>query len=277
MLNKEITEKYRYHYNYIITNLNNHKRYIGVRSCNCRPVEDIGYWGSCNLLKEIMLKEGEGCFKKDIFKIWGTRELAVEHEIMLHDYFEVAINPMFYNEAKQTSIRFDTTGKKHIKETRKKMSESHVDIRGENNPMYGRKHTEETKKKISKVHKGKFISDETKKKISEKLIGKRHTEETKKKISEKLIGKRHTEEHKKNLSKSVIGKKHTEETKKKMSISTSGVNNPMYGKKCTEEAKKKMRETQKGNRWMNKDKVVKMVHFNNIEEYVNNGWLFGRK
>lgn len=38
--------------------------------------------------------------------------------------------------------------------TKKKYSENHANIKGENNPMYGKKHSEETKKKMSKAHKG---------------------------------------------------------------------------------------------------------------------------
>lgn len=57
-------------------------------------------------------------------------------------------------------------------ETKKRMSENHVDMTGENNPMYGKHHTEETKRKISEAQKGeksynygKHFSDEHKRKI----------------------------------------------------------------------------------------------------------------
>ena len=66
--------------------------------------------------------------------------------------------------------------------TRKKMSKNHVDIKGENHPMYGRTgenhpmygkhHTEETKKKISEAKKGKTLSEETRRKIGEANKGK---------------------------------------------------------------------------------------------------------
>lgn len=46
--------------------------------------------------------------------------------------------------------------------TRKKKSENHANIKGENNPMYGKKHSEETKKKMSKSHKGSNNSNSRK-------------------------------------------------------------------------------------------------------------------
>ena len=46
--------------------------------------------------------------------------------------------------------------------TKKKISENHANIKGENNPMYGKKHSEETKKKMSKSHKGSNNSNSRK-------------------------------------------------------------------------------------------------------------------
>lgn len=55
-------------------------------------------------------------------------------------------------------------GKKHSKETRSIMSESH---KGEKNFMYGRKLSEKTRNKISLIHKNKVVSYETRKKLSD--------------------------------------------------------------------------------------------------------------
>ena len=46
-------------------------------------------------------------------------------------------------------------GLKHSIETRKKMSGNHVDVSGENHPMYGKHHTIDIKNRLSKVNKGK--------------------------------------------------------------------------------------------------------------------------
>lgn len=47
-------------------------------------------------------------------------------------------------------------GKTHTEETKKKMSENHIDTSGENNGMFGRTHTPEVKQKLSELGKDKF-------------------------------------------------------------------------------------------------------------------------
>lgn len=51
------------------------------------------------------------------------------------------------------------SGRTMSEEVRKRMSENHADVSGENNPMYGRKHTEEERKKMSESIKGKMAGD----------------------------------------------------------------------------------------------------------------------
>ncbi len=81
-------------------------------------------------------------------------------------------------------------GKKHSKETKKKMSKSHI---GLNIWTKGKSRSDETKRKISKGHKGKVLSVETKKKMSEARIelGKNKivSKETRMKVSDSLAGK----------------------------------------------------------------------------------------
>jgi len=79
------------------------REYIGVRSCDCLPEEDTKYFGSfCD--KTFFPTE------KTILFVCETREEAMEIEIKLHDFFDVAVNPQFANRSKQTSTKFDTTG-----------------------------------------------------------------------------------------------------------------------------------------------------------------------
>jgi len=52
-------------------------------------------------------------------------------------------------------------GKKHTKETKRKMRESHADFKGEKHPMWGKHHSEESKKKMSSANKGKRFSSAT--------------------------------------------------------------------------------------------------------------------
>jgi hypothetical protein len=80
---------------------------------------------------------------KSILKTFKARKEALAHEIYLHNLFEVAINPAFFNAAKQTSTGFDTTGIPMHKYRSYKM-------------------TDETKKQISNKLKGQQQSPETK-------------------------------------------------------------------------------------------------------------------
>ena len=65
---------------------------------------------------------------------------------------------------------------------KKKMSENHVDVSGENNPFYGKHHTDEARKSISEKMSGKSnatgkhwkLSDESKQKMSESHKGKKY-------------------------------------------------------------------------------------------------------
>ena len=60
-------------------------------------------------------------------------------------------------------------GKKHLEETRKKMSEAHKGkCVGENHPMYGKHQSEETKEKNRQAHLKENLSEETRIKMSTK-------------------------------------------------------------------------------------------------------------
>ena len=73
--------------------------YIGSRGCECLPEEDVKYFGS---FKDKSFKPTQ----KIILEIYETREQAIEAEVILHDFYDVANNPHFANRAKQTSTKF---------------------------------------------------------------------------------------------------------------------------------------------------------------------------
>lgn len=102
------------HYTYKITNLNptdERLYYIGVRSTTkSSPELDTNYRSSSKYLKEAIKEIGHTNFSKEILNVWETRKLANQDEIRLHNLFEVAKNPTYYNKAKATSDGFDTTG-----------------------------------------------------------------------------------------------------------------------------------------------------------------------
>lgn len=93
----------KYHYTYM---LHGDISYIGVRSSKCLPELDIKYWGSSKHTP----KNISETHTKLILAEFPTRKEAVEHEIQLHNFYEVSTNDMYYNKAKQTTTGFDTLG-----------------------------------------------------------------------------------------------------------------------------------------------------------------------
>jgi hypothetical protein len=73
--------------------------YIGRRSCDCSPEEDNEYFGSFR--DDTFLPT-----RKIIISTHRSREEAAEAEVLLHEYFQVHINPHFANKAKQSSKKF---------------------------------------------------------------------------------------------------------------------------------------------------------------------------
>ena len=176
---------YTFHYTYLITNTNTQMKYIGVRSCTCLPENDSDYMGSSKILNEAMEVEPEA-FTKTIIDTFPTREIANTNEQWLHETYDVARNPEFYNLC-IAPVGFNMCGRIQTVESRKKQS---IVKMGSNNPNYGKKHSLETLEKMSKAKKGKKRSTETRKKISAALsgenspmYGKSPSPETREKIS----------------------------------------------------------------------------------------------
>ena len=123
------------------------REYIGCRTCDCLPEEDTKYFGSFR----------DKTFKptgKTILFVCKTRQEAAEIEIELHDFFDVAINPQFANQAKQTSTGFDMTGVVRgsmAEEHKKKLREA---VSGENHPLFGVPKSKEWKKAHSEKMSG---------------------------------------------------------------------------------------------------------------------------
>lgn len=79
--------------------------YIGSRSDQgCSPEEDYNYLGSSKYTPKNAIVE------KTILMRFNTYYEALEHEILLHEIFDVAKNNKFYNKAKATSTGFSVTG-----------------------------------------------------------------------------------------------------------------------------------------------------------------------
>ena len=129
--------------------------YIGVRSCKCPPEKDVNYLGS---FKDKTFKPTQ----KIILKSYLSRAEANAAEIVLHDFYNVAVNPKFANQAKSTSTGFCRAGVPVTKENKEKLSKMN---QGCSNPNYGKAKSKETKEKQSKALKGRVFNAETKLKM----------------------------------------------------------------------------------------------------------------
>ena len=187
------------HYTYWLEDTNN-RAYIGVRSYDGNVYDD-SYMSSSECVREAV-KNGM-TLKKTILSTWPSREDALIHEILLHEIFDVANNPKFYNKARQTSTKFNcsTKGRKHAPETielfRKQKS-------GTNHPNFGKKGVGTT------------------------AYGHRHSAEQKEKMRNP------------GSKNGMYGKKHSEKSidlMKENRPDTAGENNPFFGKKHKEESK----------------------------------------
>lgn len=177
------------HYVYLLQHREKEMYYIGVRSCKCAPRDDR-YTGSS---RSMTVGDRSKC-NKIILKRFDTRLEAVAYEIELHEKFDVAISPIFYNKAKQTATGFDTCGTKVVftDEHRKRLSTGRKVYNKEHgNP--GRSRDPEVRKKLSKAVSawyaknkssciGRVLSEEHREKISKGLLGNVHPESTKDKI-----------------------------------------------------------------------------------------------
>ena len=133
------------------------KYYIGVRSCESK-IGDDDYMGSSKYLTEDIEKTGKQHYNKIILKRFDNRMDANLYEIQIHDDFDVANNPLFFNKVKQKDRGLGVGP-------------------GELNPFYGKKHTEEYKQRMSALLKTKDCRSKT------PNFGLIHTEETKLKMS----------------------------------------------------------------------------------------------
>ena len=103
------------------------------------------------------------------------------------------------------------------------------------------------------------------------LIGRKLPKYVKEKIANSLKGK----------NSFWFGKKHTQETKDKMSKKAKGRKNAL-GMKHTENAKQKMSKSKLGNKHtlgmicINKDNKTKMIYKNELQNYLNLGFIKGK-
>ena len=178
----------KYHYIYKINNMLNGKYYIGVRSCDCLPHEDIGHkYFSCSFDKQFILeqKEHPENFWYSVLEIFETRKEANLGEQNMHNNLDVENDKKSYNRI-NASKGFSMCDRHHTEETKRKFKEIHNNM------------SKEWKDKISKANKNKIRSEEFKENLRIKrkgyknpFYGLHHNENTKKKLSKKMKNYKH--------------------------------------------------------------------------------------
>lgn len=101
------------HYTYKITEISTKKKYIGVRSCNRNPIDDLGKkYFSSSTNKEFIRnqKTNPSDYIYEILNVFDDRKDAINHEIQLHEEYDVSRNEMYYNKCKSKSDGFSTEG-----------------------------------------------------------------------------------------------------------------------------------------------------------------------
>ena len=95
----------KYHYVYNIKELSSNRNYIGVRSCNCLPEQDLGIkYFSSSTDKEFIVNQkiNPANYKYEILSLYETKQLAINEECRLHELYNVDTNSNYINRAKNT-------------------------------------------------------------------------------------------------------------------------------------------------------------------------------
>ena len=148
------------HYTYNIINKTNGKYYIGLRSTEIEPKNDIGveYFGSSeNKELKQALKEDKSNFLYKVIETYDSREDAYKGEERIHQKINVSKDPASYNLI--NSGHPDRHGIPNSEETRQKISNT----------------LKEYYKNNEHHQKGIPISDEHKEKLRQAMLGRKHT------------------------------------------------------------------------------------------------------
>lgn len=207
---------------YKTTNLVNGKIYIG-QHCGSNPY----YVGSGKLLLKAVKKYGRKNFQKEILEYCDNIDHMNERETFWIEKYDSTNRLIGYN------IQYGGNGKGKLpQEQIKKLSESRK----------GKKHSKETIKKLREAKQN--VSEETRKKISEAHKGKKLSEEHRKKISDAGKGREFPEETRGKISNANKGRVRTRIARKKMSEAKKG-NTYRKGKKLSRKHINILRESRK--------------------------------
>lgn len=294
----------KYNYTYKLT-LKSDPRYYyyGVHSSNIEPEFD-DYEGSGTNVKNLIKENGHKIFKREILNFFETREEALESEERIVTE-EVVSDPFCLNRIKGGGT-LDTSGIRYDEEIRKKMGKRVLGTKRKQESIEKMiltkrargtdKHTEETKKKLSEIHKNTIpinlggVQKVVKLNEAENYLNEGwatgYTSSRNEKISASkmgsknpMFGKHWTDEQKRKMIETKIARGtnfHTKETREKLaSLNREKAKDPVFRKKLSL-AKKGIPSKTKGNKFVKKDNIEKSVKPEEIQKYLNDGWVLRR-
>ena len=256
-----------YGYIYITTNLINGKKYIGKKSSSIYVKE---YLGSGRVLQTAIKKYGKENFTNEVIEWCESEDSLNEQEIYWISYYDAVKSNMFYNV--HTGGKGGNTLAGFTQEQRdafcKKVKANRPDMRGDKNPNYGHRLSEDARKRIGEAN-SKHLAERN------RTRNYKHSEETKRKISETCKLKREV------FAKHRVG---TICVKNE----TLGINHYIKPSELeyyqslgyVKGEIKRLPPHNKGNvgkrKHMNNGVVSKCVKLEDVDKYLNNGFVFGR-
>lgn len=241
---------------YKITNLVNNKVYVGQAIDLEKRLSEhrFSLLGNRHINKHLQNawnKYGEENFKFEVIEVCSEDKLT-EREQYWIDYYGGMNSNNNYNQREASS-------KGHL--------------------------SEESKQKMSISQLGHLVKAETRQKMRNRMLGNNYgskvmqekwkSEEWRNKIIELhknntyMKGKHQTEEAKRKIGEASRNHKHTNEAKQKISQTHKGIPKSY-------EHKQKIAKARLGTKWINNGQIAKMVHNEELDFYLANGYVLGR-
>lgn len=263
----------KYHFIYKTTDTRNGNFYIGMHSTE--NLKD-GYVGSGTRLKHLIYKHGKEIFNMEILEFLPNRELLKKREIEI-------VNSDLLLEEKCMNLKPGGYGGFNNKEHMMKVSRAGNKEFLEK--MKDNEYRKEFSKKLSESNKKQFLDGRRERKRFYDWSGKTHTDETKKKISEIRKGTGVGSDN------SVWGRKWMNKDFKNKMVKSEEIefhtsDGWLFGIFIDEKKKSQLKESFEkirhlsgpscvGRKWINKKGVNKRVVKEDLNKYLNDGWVLG--
>lgn len=241
-------EKVVYHYTYLITDKLNNMFYFGVRSSKCTPEEDTNYMSSSKYLKEAINRFGSEHFMKEIYEQYDTRLEATEAEEKYLKSVNAGYCDEYYNKT-NGNLHFCTQG----------LTKENSELMRENSERNLKDWKENKEAKIAKIH-------HPDRDYSNHLIS---LAKGRGKGKSKLEGDNRTEAQKaqSEAARERMSRKdnpvHSAEAQAKRIATITGGKRPRQSELMT------------GRVAINRGGVCKMVHKDELDSYLVDGWVKG--